>query len=570
MARTISIGAQGFEDLRAYDAFYVDKTGFIRDWWESRDQVTLVCRPRRFGKTLNLDTVRCFLSIEFAGRGEELFGGLDVWDGGTSSIREALRALQGTVPVVFLSFARVKQQNFADVLKRIERLMVAAAQEHAYLRHWDGLADDDRKALKAIKLSMGAEMCASALNLLCDLLYRYWGTKPVVLLDEYDAPMQEAWTGGFWDEASAFMRDLMNSTFKTNPALGRGLITGVTRVSRESIFSDLNNLEVITTSSPKYQTAFGFTQDEVDAALDEYGLAHKRDEVRRWYDGFVFDGVADIYNPWSITKFLESGGYFDAYWANTSGNGLVSEVVRRGGARLKQDFETLLNGGEVSKVIDEQVVFSELKTRPNAAWALLLAAGYVTSPGRVPEYLTRALRLLRLTNLEVREVFDRMVQGWFADAEDDWDDLARALLSGDARMATRFLADVTLYCMSSVDGARRPAESEPERFYHGLVLGLHAHLRGRWTVESNRKSGYGRYDVALVPIDGHMGSDPAVIMEFKVFDARREKTLEDTVAHARRQVESKRYASGLVERGIAPERIRTNGIAFRGKDALVG
>lgn len=570
MARTISIGAQGYEDIRANGDFYVDKTEFIRDWWCARDQVTLVCRPRRFGKTLNLDTVRCFLSTEFAGRGEELFEGLDVWEGGKLAQRDVMRALQGTVPVVFVSFARVKQQNFDDMLARIERLMVTAIGGHAYLCDWDGLTDGDRKALSTVRLGMGAEVCSNVLNLLCDLLYRYWGTKPVVLLDEYDAPMQEAWTGGFWDEASAFMRDLMNSTFKTNPALGRALITGVTRVSRESIFSDLNNLEVITTSSPKYQTAFGFTQDEVDAALDEYGLARKRDEVRRWYDGFVFDGVADIYSPWSITKFLESGGYFDAYWANTSGNGLVSEVVRRGGARLKRDFETLLNDGEVSKIIDEQVVFSELRTRPNATWALLLAAGYVTSPSKVPEYLTRASRPLRLTNLEVREVFDRMVQGWFADAEDDWDDFAQALLAGDARMATRLLSDVTLYCMSSFDGARRPAESEPERFYHGLVLGLLASLRGRWSVESNRESGFGRYDVALVPTCGTSGSDPAVVMEFKVYDPDFEETLGDTVARARAQIEEKRYVAGLVARGIPEERIRTYGIAFRGKEVLVG
>ena len=563
MARTICIGTQDFEYVRAHNAFYVDKTDFVRDWWMSGDSVTLVCRPRRFGKTLNLDTTRCFLSTEFAGRGEELFSGLGVWRD------SAMRALQGTVPVLSMSFARVKQRDLRSALKRVNSLMVDLVGAHSYLLDWDGLANWDRKQLEAVGPDMDAVTCAGVPNLLCGLLYRFWGVKPVVLLDEYDAPMERAWTGGYWDEASDFMRDLMNSTFKTNPALGRGLITGVTRVSRESIFSDLNNLEVVTASSCKYRTAFGFTQPEVDAALSEYGLDGKREEVRRWYDGFTFGGCGSIYNPWSVTKYLESGT-IDAYWANTSGNGLVSEVVRHGGVRMKSDFEELMRGGRIEKIIDEQVVFSELATRPNAVWALLLAAGYVTAPGAVPEFPTRTRRALELTNLEVQEAFDRLVEGWFGDSDEEYDDFCRAIVLGDVRTATRCLAEITLFCMSSFDGAGRPAEREPERFYHGLVLGMLSKLRGRWSVESNRESGWGRYDVALVPVDGADGSDPAVILEFKVLDPGKEKTLADTVARAKKQIEDKAYARGLVARGIAEERIRTYGVAFRGREALVG
>ena len=366
------------------------------------------------------------------------------------------------------------------------------------------------------------------------------------------------------------MRQFMNATFKTNPALGRGLITGVTRVSRESIFSDLNNLAVVTTSRPKYQTCFGFTQDEVDAALAEYNLSEKRESVRDWYDGFVFGGVEHIYNPWSVTKFLEDGGLFDAYWPNTSGNGLVSEVVRQGDEELKADFEELMRGGEVSKVIDEQVVFSELATTPEAVWALLLAAGYVTSPGPVPEFVATTPRRLRITNKEIEITFDRMARGWFSPARVRYDQFARALLEGDARVATRCLAEVTRACVSSFDAGTHPSTSELERFYHGLVLGLLAYLRGRWSVESNRESGFGRYDVVLVPTDGTGGTDPAVVMEFKVFDPYDEQTLADTVVRARKQVEERGYVAGLVERGIAPGRIRTYGIAFRGKEVLVG
>ncbi|MBR3314067.1 MAG: AAA family ATPase, partial [Atopobiaceae bacterium] len=503
-------------------------------------------------------------SREFAGRGEELFGGLDVW------ADPEMRELQGTVPVVAMSFARVKGATFAETLDGLRRVIRTAVEAHDYLSDSGALTDGDRAFLARVSDDMPASVAADAINQLCSMLRRHHGVAPVVLLDEYDAPMECAWTHGYWDEASDFMRQLMNATFKTNPAMGRGLITGVTRVSRESIFSDLNNLEVVTTSSPKYRESFGFTQGEVDDALAEYGLADKREDVRDWYDGFTFGGAGHVYNPWSVTKFLEGGGTFRAYWANTSGNGLVSDVVRRGDRRLKADFETLLSGGEVAKVIDEQVVFSELRTRPDAAWALLLAAGYVTCPGPVPVNPEETSRPLRLTNHEVELAFDRMVRGWFAEDEADLDDFARALLAGDAEGATDYLASVTLYCMSAFDGARRPAEREPERFYHGLVLGLLAHLRGRWSVESNRESGYGRYDVALVPACGASGADPAVVMEFKVFDPRHEQALEDTVGRARRQIEDRAYVAGLVARGIDESRIRTYGIAFRGKEVLVG
>ncbi len=570
MARTISIGKQRFDDLRKNGYFYVDKTAFVRDWWLAADDVTLVCRPRRFGKTLNLNTVRCFLSPEYAEKGEKLFGGLDVWEGGTPEQRDAMRTLQGTVPVVFLSFADIKGRNLPDVLAGMRQVLRVAVESHAYLMDSSAISKGDRALLERVSDDMDSITATTCVKRLCAMLHAHWSMKPVVLLDEYDTPMQEAWAEGFWDEASSFMRQLMNSTFKTNEHLGRGLITGITRVSRESIFSDLNNLEVITTSSRKYRTAFGFTEAETFAALDEYGLDGTREDVQQWYDGFTFGGQDHMYNPWSVTKYLESGGTIDAYWANTSGNALASSIVRKQGARFERDFEILLNGGTVEKVIDEQVVFSELERRPDAAWALLLASGYVTSPGPVPTNVTRTPRPLRLTNEEVEFTFDRIIEGWFADAGDDYGDLAECLLAGDAEGATDCLTEVTGACMSSFDGGKKSARSEPVRFYHGLVLGLLASLRGRWSVESNRESGRGRYDVALVPTDGTAGTDAAVVMEFKVFDPRHEQTLADTVTRARKQIEDKRYVAGLVARGITPDRIRTYGIAFRGKEVLVG
>ena len=559
MARTISLGAQGFAELREAGYFYVDKTDFVERWWESGDVVTLVCRPRRFGKTLNLRTVECFFSPDYAGQGERLFGGLKVWGS------EAMRARQGRVPAVFVSFADCKGTSFSEVRAKMFQEMASLFDRNRYLMDGD-LTPIERERFEAVRPAMDAADFSGSLKLLCTLLEKRFGVKPIVLLDEYDTPMQEAWLGGWWDEMVGLVRPFMNSTFKTNPALGRGLITGITRVSRESVFSDLNNLAVVTASTPRYEDCFGFTEQEVFTATREFGLSAENDEVKRWYDGFAFGGVADIYNPWSITAYLKNG-QFDTYWANTSDNALVSSLVRRGDEDVKADFQTLLAGGSTRKCFDEQVVFSELATRPNALWALLVGTGYLKVLGPVPKYVSQP-RELAVTNHEVMLFLDEMVEGWFAPATSSYGRFTRALLAGDLDAMNAYLADVVRACVSSFDaGTQASGRAEPERFYHGLVLGMLVELRGRYTVESNRESGYGRFDVALVPRDA---SDPAVVLEFKVQDVRREKTLEDTVRRAHEQIEERAYRVGLVERGIDPGRIHAYGIAFCGKDVLVG
>ena len=561
MPRVISIGAQGFEYMRDNKCFYIDKTSFITQWWQSTDVVTLICRPRRFGKTLNLDTVRCFLSTDFAGRGEELFGGLNVWNS------ESMRKLQGTVPVIMLSFARVKQNDFQSMMNRINELIRREFDAHNYLLGWDGLTDGDRHFLSQVSDTMSQSTAASSLNVLCSMLKRFHGAAPAVLIDEYDTPMQEAWLGGFWNEAVGFMRDLMNSTFKTNTSLGRGLITGITRISKESIFSDLNNLQIVTTLTPKYEECFGFTEKEVFNALDEFGLSHTKELVKQWYDGFTFGEVGDIYNPWSITMYLDNK-YFDTYWSNTSSNGLTSTLVQRGNTEIKQDFEILLKGGTIHKSIESEIVFSELGKKKNAIWALLLATGYLKTIDPIPLFVSDP-REIKIINYETMQMFDRMVSAWFEDDSINYSAFTKALLAGDTKIATRYLNDITLACISNFDSGTHPSEhTQPERFYHGLVLGLLVELRGRYTVDSNRESGYGRYDVSLIPL--HKQDDPALILEFKVFDPDDEDTLEDTLARAHTQITQKAYATSLVELGIPQDNIREYGIVFRGKKVLIG
>lgn len=559
MARVVSIGAQGFENLRTNDYFYVDKTSFISDWWHSGDTVTLICRPRRFGKTLMLDTVRCFLSTDYAGRGEALFGGLDV------CADDSMRVLQGTVPVIALSFARCKGATLQESLASMRQVIRVAVREHDYLLSSDKINGDERALLARVSDDMDVVTATTSLGQLCSMLHKHWGVRPVVLLDEYDTPLQEAWLSGYWDGMASFVRQLFNATFKTNPSLGRALVTGITRVASESILLDMDNPAVVTITTPQYEQAFGFTEGEVEAALVEFGLHESMALVREWYDGFTFGESRDIYNPWSITHFLKYQR-LGSYWANSSSNALVSELVQTGDTDLKGGFEGLLVGEPLTRRVDERVHFRRLRTDSDAVWGLLLATGYLKVVGH--DDLWENLDLA-LTDLEVSKAFDGMVREWFAPERRSYNAFVRALLACDTLAMGRHLSSVADACMSSFDSGTHPGASQPERFWHGLVLGLIVDLRGRYEVRSNLESGYGRCDVLLVPLKDEL--DPAFVLEFKVVDPEAgERSLEDAMTAAHVQIEQKAYAASLVERGVALERIHELGIVFEGKRVLVG
>ena len=572
MKRDISIGGQGFEYLIKNNCFYVDKTGFIKEWWDRKDVATLITRPRRFGKTINMDMLNCFFSNKYAGRGD-LFEGLDIWK------YEEFRKLQGTYPVIFLSFADIKGKGIDIAKKQIKTEISRVFDGYVEILDAYKYSDNEIRRFKGVSSDMEDSAAMSSLKLLSDMLSKYYDKNVLIFLDEYDTPLQEAYIGGYWDEMVSFIRSLFNSTFKTNPSMERSVLTGITRVSDESIFSDLNNLKAVTTTSDEYSTCFGFTEKETFDALDEMGYSETdKKNVKTWYDGFTFGKTTDIYNPWSITNYMDTGK-LKAYWANSSSNGLVSNLIRSGNRNVKMSFEDLLEGKAVVTEIDEEIVFNQLTNNKNAIWSLLLAAGYmkvvsVTNPavekaGELGE-TDPPVYTMTLTNLEVKSMFQSLIKGWFEE-DDNYGDFIKSMFAGNVDDMNYYMNKVALSTFSSFDTGNRPSDdAEPERFYHGIVLGLLVSQASDYVVLSNRESGRGRYDVVMKPRNINDISKKSVIMEFKVLDSiKGEKTLSETADDALKQIEVKKYEESLVYEGIPSDRILKYGFAFQGKEVLI-
>ena len=561
MRKRVGIGYQDFEEIRMNNVFYIDKTAFVREWWEEADKVTLIARPRRFGKTLNMSMVEKFFSVDYAGR-EDLFQRLAVWED------EKYRNLQGSYPVISLSFANIKEDDFFQARRKICQILTNLYSKNKFLIE-EGILDDKEKLFfQSVSADMDNMTATMAIYQLSLYLSRYYGKKVIILLDEYDTPMQEAYVHGYWEKLVSFIRSMFNSAFKTNPYLERAIMTGITRVSKESIFSDLNNLEVVTTTSKKYADCFGFTEEEVFAALDEYGLSEKKEEVKAWYDGFIFGERRDIYNPWSMINYLDTQK-IGAYWANSSSNSLVGKLVREGSPAIKIAMESLLKGETFSTSFDEQIVFSQLDQEDTAVWSLFMASGYLK-----PEYAEFNLESgkmeyrLKLTNREVYFMFQHMIEGWFGKCREVRNAFLQALLSHDLEDMNDYMNDISDELFSSFDTGKNPSgKTQPERFYHGFVLGLMVELRDRYYISSNKESGFGRYDIMLEPRDKNMD---AFIIEFKVVHTRRGETLEEAVKAALEQIEQKKYEMVLRDRGISSERIWKYGFAFSGKNVMIG
>ena len=565
MAKVISIGNQSFESIREKDNFYVDKTNFIKEWWDNDDIVTLITRPRRFGKTLNMSMLECFFSNKYKDRGD-LFESLEIWKD------EKYRKLQGTYPVIFLSFASIKGNTFELAKNQIYEKIAELYENNRFLLESDCMSDTEKAKYRSFLENPIDKDVSFALNSLSKYLSSYFGKNVIILLDEYDTPMQEAYVNGYWVELVAFTRSLFNAAFKTNPYLERAMMTGITRVSKESIFSDLNNLVVVTTTSNQYETAFGFTEEEVFNSLDEQGLSDKKDIVKTWYDGFTFGDKKDIYNPWSIINYLDKKK-IALYWAESSSNGLINSLVQKGSSYIKTMVENLIRGEKINVVIDEQIVFSELDYSEDAVWSLMLASGYLKVISLEPLDAMRESECeyeLALTNREILFMFRKMILRWFSPAKQETNEFIRALISGDIESMNDYMNDVALKTFSSFDSGKHTSEKKaPENFFHGFVLGLIVDQTENYIITSNRESGYGRYDIMLEPIDKTNEKLPGIVIEFKVINPRKENSLEETVKAALKQIEEKNYDAELIKRGVKEENIHHYGFAFKGKEVLI-
>mgnify|MGYP004571955963 FL=1 len=509
-----------------------------------------------------MSMLECFFSNKYKKR-EDLFEGLSIWH------EEKYKKLQGTYPVLTLSFAAVKADNPEDAKTQIKQQLSKIYAENRYLLQGDILSEKEKEAYEKMDASVSDAEAIDALNNISMYLCRQYCKKVIILLDEYDTPMQEAYLNGYWEQFLSFMRSLFNASFKTNPYLERAVMTGITRASKESIFSDLNNLRVVTTTSDLYADCFGFTEKEVFDSLEKFGMSDKKELVKNWYDGFTFGEYRDIYNPWSITNCLKEKKIYP-YWASTSSNGLVSKLIQSASVEIKEKMEDLIKKESILVNFDEQIVFEQIHQNENAIWSLLVASGYLKVEDvdyrgilREPWYQ------LQITNLETLSMFQTMFRGWFENPMANYGSFVKALMSGDIEAMNYYMNKVALATFSYFDvGSGSTETMEPERFYHGFVLGLMAEQMEDFEVRSNRESGFGRYDIMMIPHDPV--KNPAIIIEFKVCSRTRKETLEDAVQSALQQITDKKYEAELLAQGIPKERIRHYGFAFEGKKVLIG
>ena len=571
----IAIGEQDFDDLITHKHFYVDKTDFIRRWWDNGDEVTLITRPRRFGKTLTISMLECFFSNRFSDRAD-LFQNLNIWKD------QRFHSLQGHFPLIRISFANVKWNSFEGMTGMMGFMLSELMASFRPLILNDRFSASEQGAfetrIRRLNEASHIPTIVGTISYLSRILYEYYGQKVLILIDEYDTPLQEAYTGGYWEEAVSLMRALFNTSLKSNPYMDRALMTGITRISKESLFSDMNNLAIYTNMSEEYADCFGFTEEEVFKALEAQSLGSydMKQKVKAYYDGFTFGKHTDIYNPWSISCFLKRRE-FQTWWANTGSNDLIGTLFARGDADMKYKLWDLIDGKSISVEIDEDTVFSRLNYSPAAVWGLLLSAGYLTlaEPYESNSFDSPLRRYsLRATNLEVRHMLIDMIPKWFDGNEGTYNCFIKALMANDQELMNDYMNHFTNLVFSHFDTASGiTAEQQPERFYHGFVLGLLAELWDDYIIRSNRESGKGRYDVSLIPrrlTDPQGIYHPAYLFEFKVFDSSKESSLEDTVARALAQIDQKHYDLDLLDLGIPASSIHKYGFAFQGKTVRIG
>ena len=548
--KPMPVGIEDFKKLVISGYSFIDKTRFIRDLIDAQGEITLITRPRRFGKTLTLSMLRYFFTLENREDNRGIFSGLDIEKAGERYMKE-----QGTRPVVFLTLKDIRMNNWQDETERLALELSNLFRNYLFLLESPALTDIERAMFRSIWERRGSRSeMEAALSNLCRMLALHYGTSPVLLLDEYDAPILAAWENGYYGECIDFMRGFLGSVLKTNSFLGFAVLTGVTRISKESIFSGLNNLNVCSVLTERYSDIFGFTQEEAANFMTDCGVGDRLPELKQWYDGYLFGGT-EIYNPWSVIQFVDHGCTFQPYWLNTSGNAILRDLLDRVDSRRQRELEGLLQGKPVEVPVMENFIFADIRKNRDALFMLLMTTGYLKPVKRWKDAEYTEWARLQIPNVEVRTAYRREILGNIVPSQGEilLRDMLNSMTEGDVAGFSENLSDILRDFVSYHDAARHP-----ENFYHGLLLGLSVLMNGSYRVESNREAGYGRFDIAFFPLKENA---PGVILELKA--AKSEEELEPKAKEALGQIEEKAYGAELSRQGV--KEIWRYGIAFCGK-----
>jgi len=549
--KAVPVGIEDFKELIQDEYYYVDKTLLIDEMLMNKSKVTLFTRPRRFGKTLNMSMLKYFFDVKDKEENKKLFENLKVSD-------SEYMSEQGKYPVIFVSLKDLKEDTWEECLESIKDIMYKIFNEYSFLREKLNIVEK-RQFDKIWEITGNERNFKTSLLDLSNYLNKYYGEKVIILIDEYDAPIINAFDKGYYNEAINFFQTFYSSALKTNNSLKYGIFTGITRIIKEGIFSGLNNLKVDTILNKKYSEYFGLLESEVLEMLDYFGMKYKIEEVKEWYDGYIF-GESEVYNPWSIVNYIDNGE-IKAYWANVSGNTLLENMLDHAGENVYDDLKRFTNGESIEKYISDGTTIKSLLNNDDEIWQLLLYSGYLTKDEKQKEIDVTSeytdVYNLRIPNKEIRKYFGNMFLNRFFGTEVKTNILIKALENGDIKKFEKTLGEIMINMLSHFD-----LDKEMEKIYQVFMIGLVGFLMGKYEIISNDESGYGRYDLAMIPIKSN---EKAYLMEFKI--SKTKKGMEERAQKALKQIDEKKYDTKLKARGV--KNILKIGIAFHGKEVNV-
>jgi hypothetical protein len=557
--KKVPIGISDFKKIIENNYYYIDKSLLVKDIFDIGSETILIPRPRRFGKTLNISMLKYYFE-----KSEKdysyLFKELLIWK------EEEYQKHQGRYPVIFLTFKDVNSSNFELCYEHLKEVIAHEYKRHDYLLKSDSIDEIEKNIyINIMSYTATQSNYENSIKNLSQYLSKYHNENVIILIDEYDTPVQQGFLRGYYNDIIDFMRNLLSGALKDNDNLERGILTGILRVAKESIFTGLNNFEVYSILKHEFSSYFGLLEKEVEDMLKYYEIAFTAEDIKSWYNGYIF-GESVIYNPWSMLKFVKDHKYgLIPHWINTSSNSLVKKLIIAGGQRFKSDIEKLIKGESVEKVIDDNIVFGDLDNNVEAVWSFLLFTGYLKVIGKKIKN-KRLWCELKIPNLEVEYFYEETIMEWFkgSTSNEKLEEMLEGLINGDIMTFEYYFKQFVISTMSYFD----PTGEEPERVYQAFVLGMLVNLSEDYYVKSNRESGLGRYDVALIPREIEKGQK-GIIFEFKKVNPVTKETIEETLAIAMQQMDRKKYDVELIDAGLKREDIIKIAVAFEGKEVLM-